>query len=152
MEHSPASVETICARRRRSRRPLGLASLLSSLPARLAAGALIGLAAAAGAAAEASKCGAMLGHAPESIRRLEAVQACRGADAGCSYMEASAGYGVLTLICPRSGVAQVLAANRLTALGIQDGALAGDCSSGAWRHDLGLPGCYTSPGFPAGGH
>jgi len=64
-------------------------------------------------------------------------------------VEAAAGYGILTLLCRQSEVAQVDAANRLTALRLQDGALTGDCSRGSWGHDLGLPGCYTSRGLPA---
>ena len=90
----------------------------------------------------------MLGAAPESIRRLEAVQTCSGVKAGCGYMESSNGYGVLTLICPQSGVFQVVSADRLRDLRIRNGALAGDCSTGSWQRDAGLPGCYTSRGLP----
>ena len=76
----------------------------------LTVGAFIGLAAAVDSRAEDGKCGAMLHGAPENVRRLEAVQTCRGVDASCGYMQTSPGYGVLTLMCPRSGVLQVIAA------------------------------------------
>jgi hypothetical protein len=84
----------------------------------------------------------MLSGAPEGIRRLEAVQSCRGADAGCAYVEPAAGYGVLTLICARSGVRQIISADRLSMLELRDGALVGECQSGSWQRDAGLPGCY----------
>ena len=92
----------------------------------------------------------MLGGAPEAIRRLEAVQACRSADAGSSYLEAAPGYGVLTLICPQHRVQQILFANRLSTLQVRDGALAGGCSEGSWQRDAGLPGCYPVRGSGAG--
>lgn len=109
-------------------------------------GALIGLAAATGATAEESRCVSMLGGAPEGIRRLDAVQTCRGVDAGCGYVEAAAGYGVLTLICPRSGVLQVVSADRLTMLRVRDGTLVGECNGASWQRDAGLPGCYPARG------
>jgi len=103
---------------------------------------IIALPAAAGLAAEESRCVGMLSGAPERIRGLEAVQTCRGADAGCSYLQPAPGYGVLTLICPRSGVQQILYADRLSALALRDGALVGGCQHGSWQRDAGLPGCY----------
>ena len=112
---------------------------IASLPATLTVGAFIGLAAAADSGVDDSKCGAMLHGAPESVRRLEVVQTCRGVEASCGYMEPSPGYGVLTLMCPQSGVLQVVAADRLRALRIQDGGLAGDCGTGSWRRDVALP-------------
>lgn len=110
-------------------------------------GTLIGIAAATGAGADESKCARMIGGAPEAVRRLEAVRTCRGVDAGCAYVESAAGYGVLTLICPRSGVLQVVSADRLSALQVRDGALAGECRSGSWQRDAGLPGCYPARGW-----
>ncbi len=115
----------------------------------LSVGALIGLTAATGAAAEEGRCATMLGGAPEAIRRLEAVQTCRGADAGCGYLESADGYGVLTLICPRSGVLQVVSANRLSRLQLRDGMLAGECRDASWQRDAGLPGCYPAQGRAA---
>ena len=114
--------------------------------AALSVGALIGLTPATGAGADESECAAMLRGVPDSIRRLEAVQSCRGVDAGCGYFEPAAGYGVLTLIRPRSGAAQVLFADGLTSLRLRDRALAGECSSGSWQRDAGLPGCYPRAG------
>jgi hypothetical protein len=114
------------------------------LPTLLGACAFIGLTAATGSAAEESRCVRMLDGAPESIRRLEAVQACRGVDAGCGYMESASGYGVLTLICPRSGVLQIASADRLSMLQLRDGALVGECHSGSWQRGPALPGCYPA--------
>jgi hypothetical protein len=91
----------------------------------------------------------MLSGAPEAIRRLEAVQTCRGADAGCGYVEPAAGYGVLTLICLRSGVLQVVSADRLSMLQVRDGTLMGECDGASWRRDAGLPGCYPARGRAA---
>jgi len=102
----------------------------------------IGLPAAVGLAAEEGRCLGMLGGAPEGIRRLEAVHTCRGADARCSYLQPAPGYGVLTLICPRSRVQHVLYADGLSALALRDGALVGGCEHGSWQRDAGLPGCY----------
>ena len=115
----------------------------------LSAGALIGLAGAAGAAAEESRCAGMLGGAPEGIRRLDAVQTCRGTHAGCSYVEPAAGYGVLTLICAGSGVRHVVSADRLSTLHVRDGALVGECNGASWGRDAGLPGCYPARGGAA---
>ena len=115
----------------------------------LSAGALTGLTAATGAAADEGRCIRMLGGAPEGIRRLEAVQTCRGADAGCSYVEPTAGYGVLTLICAGSGVRHVVSADRLSMLQVRDGTLVGECSGGSWQRDAGLPGCYPARGRAA---
>jgi hypothetical protein len=103
----------------------------------------IGLPAAAGLAAEKSRCLDMLSGAPEAVRSLEAVQTCRGAGAGCGYLEPAPGHGVLTLICPRSGVRQILYADRLSALALRDGALVGGCRHGSWQRDATLPGCYA---------
>jgi hypothetical protein len=126
--------------------PTGI--LLATL---LSAGALIGLTAATGTAAEEGRCVSMLGGAPEGIRRLEAVQTCRGADSGCSYVEPAAGYGVLTLICTGSGVRHVVSADRLSLLQVRDGALVGECSGASWQRDAGLPGCYPARGRAAAG-
>lgn len=119
------------------------------LATQLSVGALIGLTAATGATAEESRCARMLSGAPEAIRRLEAVQTCRGADAGCGYVEPAAGYGVLTLICLRSGVLQVVSADRLSMLQVRDGTLMGECDGASWRRDAGLPGCYPARGRAA---
>src|SRR5262245_4825368 len=83
---------------------------------------VVTLATATGLAAEERRCLGMLGGAPEGIRQLEAVQGCRGADAGCSYLQLQPGYGVLTLICQRTGVLQVVWADRLSMLEIRGGA------------------------------
>ncbi len=117
----------------------------------LSVGALIGLTATTGVAADEGRCARMLGGAPEGIRRLEAVQTCRGADAGCSYVEPAAGYGVLTVICTGSGVQHVVSADRLSALQVRDGTLVGECSAGSWQRDAGLPGCYPVRGRAAPG-
>src|SRR5262245_28294767 len=107
---------------------------------------VIGLATATSLAAEDGRCAGMLGGAPEGIRRLEVVQTCRGADAGCSYLQPLPGYGVLTLICPRSGVQQVVFADHLSSLELRDGMLVGECQHGSWQSDAGLPGCYPGRG------
>jgi len=138
MKPSSRGIKAIVAALRRSRRPLALI-----------AGTLIGITAATGAGAEESKCARMISGAPEGVRRLDAVRTCRGVDAGCAYVESAAGYGVLTLICPRSGVLQVVSADRLSALQVRDGALAGECRSGSWQRDAGLPGCYPARGSVA---
>ena len=78
----------------------------------------------------------MLNGAPENVLQLEAVRSCRGESAACGYLN-----GVITLICP-AGVRQVVGAERIRSLRFRNGALAGECSSGAWRRDAGLPGCY----------
>jgi hypothetical protein len=123
-------------------------TLLATL---LSVGALIGLTATTGVAADEGRCARMLGGAPEGIRRLDAVQTCRGADAGCSYVEPTAGYGVLTLICTGAGVRHVVSADRLSALQVRDGTLVGECSGGSWQRDAGLPGCYPARGQAAPG-
>jgi hypothetical protein len=140
MKRSPPIHAAIAEILRRSRRTLGLTASL--LPTLLSVAALVGLTPATGSAAAESRCVRMLSGAPEGIRRLEAVQSCRGADAGCAYVEPAAGYGVLTLICPRSGVRQIVSADRLSMLQLRDGALVGECQSGSWQRDAGLPGCY----------
>jgi hypothetical protein len=102
--------------------------------------ALAGAALLLGANTEAGQengCRAMLNGAPENVLQLEAVRSCRGESAACGYLN-----GVITLICPASGVRQVLGAERLRSLRFRNGTLAGECSSGAWRRDAGLPGCY----------
>jgi hypothetical protein len=117
----------------------------SSLRRLLIAGAFIGLMHAAGVSANESECARMLGTAPESIRLLDAVQSCGGVDAGCAYVEPTAGYGVLTLMCPHTTVLQVIYADRLRSLQLRDGTWLGECSSGSWQRDAGLPGCYPAP-------
>jgi hypothetical protein len=97
----------------------------------------------AAALSHAKGCSDMLQHAPASVRRLEAVRSCAGAQAACAYMEPSVGHGVLTLICPVSGVRQVFGAQHLSSLRMRNGALTGSCRIGSWRRDAGLPGCYV---------
>jgi hypothetical protein len=60
------------------------------------------------------------------------VRDCRGTDAACGYMGSASGHGALTLICPVSGVSQVLGADRLKSLRVRNGTLVGECSSGSW--------------------
>jgi len=129
---------------RRSRTLVGRTAVLSRglLPTLMSVGALIGLTAAASSAADENRCLGMLGGAPEGIRRLAAVHACRGADAGCGYVQLTPGYAVLTLICARSGVQQIVFADRLSMLQLRDGMLVGECRTGSWQRDAGLPGCY----------
>src|SRR5262245_9635744 len=112
-------------------------SLYKSL---VAAATLFG--ATTGSSADALRCRAMLNDAPERVQQLEAVRACRGADAACGYVSTASGWGALTLMCPASGIHQVLGAERLKSLRSRNGALVGECSSGSWRRDAGLPGCY----------
>ncbi|HWI99152.1 MAG TPA: hypothetical protein VNU96_09045 [Burkholderiales bacterium] len=88
------------------------------------------------------RCRAMLNGAPENVLQLEAVRDCRGTDAACGYMGSASGHGALTLICPVSGVSQVLGADRLKSLRVRNGTLVGECSSGSWGRDASLPGCY----------
>ena len=131
---------------RRSRTLLGCAAIVS----RVLLPMLLSVTAAKSFAAEESRCLGMLDGAPAVIRQLDAVQACRGADAGCSYLQPAPSYGVLTLICPHSGVRQILFANRLSMLQVRDGALVGECNDGSWQRDAGLPGCYPARGRVAG--
>ena len=139
---------TMIAALRRSRTLVGREAILGRglLPTLVSVGALIGLTAAASSAADENRCLGMLGGAPDGIRRLEAVQACRGVDAGCGYLQLTPGYGVLTLICARSGVQQIVYADRLSMLRLRDGALMGECRTGSWERDAGLPGCYPGRG------
>jgi len=141
-------VTAIVAALRGSRVLVGRAAVRSRgvLLALASVGALIGLTAAASSAAAENRCLGMLGGAPEGIRRLEAVHACRGADAGCGYVQLTPGYGVLTLICARSGVQQIVFADRLSMLQLRDGVLVGECRNGSWERDAGLPGCYPGRG------
>jgi hypothetical protein len=97
---------------------------------------------ASAAFAQDARCRAMLNGAPDNVLGLDAVRGCRGADAACAYVNSATGYGVLTLMCPASDIHQVLGAERLRSLRLRDGALAGECRSGEWRRDAGLPGCY----------
>ena len=86
--------------------------------------------------------------APPQIRRLEAVQTCTRKKATCAYVEPTVDFGVLTLICRRVA-AQILFANHLSSLRFRNGVLIGECSSGSWGTDFGLPGCYPSPLHPS---
>jgi len=131
---------------RRFPRTLGrtLISMGAPLRAMLIVGTLIGLTQAAPADSEESPCARMLSGAPEHIRLLEAVQSCRAVDAGCGYFEPTPGFGVLTLLCPDA--LQVIFADRLSSLRLRDGTLAGECSTGSWQRDAGLPGCYPGSG------
>jgi hypothetical protein len=70
---------------------------------------------ATGADAIEGKCSAMLGAAPEIVHRLEAVQTCRGANAGCGYIQVAPESGVLTLFCSAGGPVQIFG-ERLNAL------------------------------------
>ena len=76
------------------------------------------------------------------VRRLEAVQSCQGANAGCGYLQVAPDSGVLTLFCSVGGPVQIFGANRLSGLRVEDGAITGDCDRGSWRRDAGVPGCY----------
>ena len=95
----------------------------------LASAALLG--ASAPSTAQQASCGAMLSDAPENVLQLEVVRGCRGTGAACAYVDAATSYGVLTLICPASGVLQVFGADRLQSLRIRSGTLSGECRSGA---------------------
>jgi hypothetical protein len=106
----------------------------------LASAALVGKS--APSTAQQAGCRAMLNGAPESVMQLEAVRSCHGAGAACAYVHPVSGYGVLTLMCPATGIVQVLGAERLRSLRFRNGTLAGDCSAGSWRRDVGLPSCY----------
>jgi hypothetical protein len=105
----------------------------------VAAAALLGVST---ASAQNAGCRAMLNGAPESVLRLEAVRSCRGADAACGYVQPGAAYGVLTMICPESGVMQVFGADRLKSLRLHNGTVAGECRSGSGWRDTAIPGCY----------
>jgi len=120
--------------------PTVIAAAIAGISGLLAAGSPVG--SATGADAVEGKCSAMLGSAPAIVRRLEAVQTCRGADAGCGYLQVSPEFGVLTLFCAAGGPVQIFGADRLSALRVEGGALTGDCDRGSWRRDAGIPGCY----------
>jgi hypothetical protein len=127
-------------KRARSTFPTAIAATIAGIAGLLAAGSPVG--SATGADAVEGKCSAMLGAAPEIVRRLEAVQTCRGASAGCGYIQVAPESGVLTLFCSAGGPVQIFGAERLNALRIEDGELTGDCERGSWRRDAGIPGCY----------
>jgi len=127
-------------KRTRSTFPTALAATIAGIAGLLAAGSPVG--AATGADAVDGKCSAMLGTAPEIVRRLQAVQTCRGADAGCGYIQVAPESGVLTLFCSAGSPVQIFGADRLSALRVEDGTLTGDCDRGSWRRDAGIPGCY----------
>jgi hypothetical protein len=120
--------------------PTAVAATIAGIAGLLAAGSPVG--SATGADAAEGKCSAMLGAAPEIVRRLEAVQTCRGASAGCGYIQVAPESGVLTLFCSAGGPVQIFGADRLSELRVEDGALTGDCDRGSWRRDAGIPGCY----------
>ena len=127
-------------KRIRSTFPTALAATIAGIAGLLAAGSPVG--SAAGADAPGGSCSAMLGAAPEIVRRLEAVQSCRGTGSGCGYIQVTPESGVLTLFCSASNPVQIFGADRLSALRVEDGALTGDCDRGSWRRDVGIPGCY----------
>ena len=127
-------------KRARSTFPTALAATIAGIAGLLALGSPIG--SATGADADDGKCSAMLGGAPEIVRRLQAVQTCRGADAGCGYIQVAPDSGVLTLFCSAGSPVQIFGADRLSALRVEDGTLTGDCDRGSWRRDAGIPGCY----------
>lgn len=137
-----ATPETTLPERKRSRLafPTAIAAAIAGVAGLLAAGSPVG--SATGADAVGGGCSAMLESAPAIVRRLEAVQTCSGAGAGCGYMQVAPEFGVLTLFCSVGGPVQIFGADRLHALRLEDGALAGDCARGAWRRDAGIPGCY----------
>jgi hypothetical protein len=127
-------------KRARSTFPTAVAATIAGIGGLLAAGSPVG--SATGADVVVGKCSAMLAAAPEIVRRLEAVQSCQGANAGCGYLQVAPDSGVLTLFCSVGGPVQIFGANRLSGLRVEDGAITGDCDRGSWRRDAGVPGCY----------
>jgi hypothetical protein len=142
MSQKRATPETTLPERKRARLafPTAIAAAIAGFAGLLAVGSPVG--SATGADAVGGGCSAMLESAPAIVRRLEAVQTCRGAGAGCGYMQVAPEFGVLTLFCSADAPVQIFGADRLHALRVEDGALAGDCARGTWRRDAGIPGCY----------
>jgi hypothetical protein len=124
----------------RPKLPTALAATIAGIAGLLAAGSPVG--SATGADAPGESCSMALGAAPEIVRRLEAAQTCRGTVSGCGYLQVTPEAGVLTLFCSTSGPVQIFGADRLNALRLEAGVLTGDCERGAWRRDVGIPGCY----------
>jgi len=131
---------TTLPERKRSRLafPTAIAAAIAGVAGLLAAGSPVGSA----TGADAAGCSAMLESAPAIVRRLEAVQTCSGAGAGCGYMQVAPEFGVLTLFCSAGSPVQIFGADRLSALRVEDGTPTGDCDRGSWRRDAGIPGCY----------